>query len=257
MRALPFLTIAVLGIAACGGKDGIAPVEGPPALSIVSGNNQTAVAGTTQLPDPVVGQLVKIKIADGRSRFVFVKSAYAQTVVNGSPIAGAVVCAVELVEGAMKPFVPCTNTDALGKAVFFFEPGKKAGNHRSEIRGILNGLPTVFDTAKATIIVGPLDRQYQVQSPILSKPAVVPADGVRDIYANPFPFRVVSDSLLTAASDVFGTVGSRTITWDTPTVLKSNRIARLVDASGAQVAKLDYSLRPDGTISWTVRGLDR
>ena len=86
--------------------------------------------------------------------------AYAQdagTVVNGSPVAGAVVCAQSL-DGGLTPFVPCTNTDNNGKAVFFFTPTTRAGTHYAEIRG------TVEMTNRLSLI------QYAPQSFLKSPP---------------------------------------------------------------------------------------
>jgi hypothetical protein len=143
----------LLSCAACGGSTTSTP-EGPLKLGIVAGNNQVAPAGSVKLTDPVVGRLVRVSTASG-PRFEFVKTAYAQTVVTGSPVPGAVVCAVSMTAGSMVPFVPCTNTDADGKATFFFTPGTKAGEAESEIRGTLAGQPAVFDTATATVLPGP------------------------------------------------------------------------------------------------------
>lgn len=146
-----FVTLAfALG---CGGSATSTP-EGPLKLGIVSGDNQVALAGSQKLTDPVIGRLVRVSTASG-PRFEFVKTAYAQTVVTGSPVPGAVVCAVSLTPGDMVPFVPCTNTDANGQATFFFTPGTKAGEVHSEIRGTLAGQPAVFDTATATVEAGP------------------------------------------------------------------------------------------------------
>jgi hypothetical protein len=154
MRTLAVCTL--IALTACGGSTTSTP-EGPLKLGIVAGNNQVAAAGSAKLTDPVVGRLVRVSTAQG-PRFEFVKTAYAQTVVTGSPVPGAVVCAVSLTAGSMVPFVPCTNTDVDGKATFFFTPGTKAGEAKSEIRGTLAGQPAVFDTAKATVMPGPAAR---------------------------------------------------------------------------------------------------
>jgi hypothetical protein len=153
MRTIRTLAL-LLACAACGGSTS-SPPEGPLKLGIVAGNNQVAPAGSAKLTDPVVGRLVRVSTASG-PRFEFVKTAYAQTVVTGSPVPGAVVCAVSVTAGSMVPFVPCTNTDANGTATFFFTPGTKAGEAESEIRGTLSGQPAVFDTAKATVLPGPV-----------------------------------------------------------------------------------------------------
>lgn len=144
MRALILgVLILVVGCDPVGGNDG------PLMLGIVAGNNQTATAGSTRLTDPVVGKLVRQP--DGGITFRLVTPAYAQTVVQGSPVPGALVCAVSISEGGMVPWVPCTQTDSAGTATFFFTPGTRADTVRSEIRGEVKGKPAVFDTAVAVV----------------------------------------------------------------------------------------------------------
>lgn len=148
MRHLALLLPLLL--AAC---DSVSPgSDGPLALGIVSGNYQVAPAGSEQLPDPVVGRMVRTP--SGAIVFHLVTPAYAQgTVVQGSPVAGAVVCAVNT-SGELEAFTPCTNTDASGQARFFFAPGTVAGEARAEIRGTLEGEPAVFDTVVALVEPG-------------------------------------------------------------------------------------------------------
>lgn len=149
--ALPIL-LAVL-LAGCDG--GVSGPQGPLKLGIIAGNHQAVVAGAEQLTDPVVGKLVREN--SGAIAFHFVTPAYAQdgTTVTGSPVAGAVVCAVSVTDGGLTPFTPCTNTASDGTATFFFTPGTKAGEAKSEIRGTVAGQPAVFDTAEAFVRTGP------------------------------------------------------------------------------------------------------
>jgi len=163
---------AVLAVAACGGSagDGVTapPAAGPLKLGIVSGNDQVVNAGATQLTAPVVGRLVRLpnatiafhiespaQRASERLLDLLVPRAFAQTVVTGSPVPGAVVCAVSVdTLHKLTPFTPCTNTAADGTATFFFTPGTTAGVATAQIRGTLNNSPAVFDTAKATVLAG-------------------------------------------------------------------------------------------------------
>lgn len=146
------VTLMALALAGC---DVIGGNDGPLALGIVAGNHQTATAGSDRLTDPVVGKLVRT--SDGGITMRLVRPAYAQgTVVNGSPVPGAVVCAVSVTEGGMVPWAPCTNTDDDGTATFFFTPGTTAGEALAEIRGTVEGEPAVFDTAVATVEPGAL-----------------------------------------------------------------------------------------------------
>jgi hypothetical protein len=177
MRTLPrgLAALAAFALAACGGSGGGTTEPPPPpgalALGLVAGQDQTVVAGSQRLADPVVGRLVRQ--ANGRVAFhrlspleaglrrvgdFLVSPLYAQgTVVDGAPVAGAVVCAVSVDPiRTLVPFTPCTNTDANGKATFFFTPGTAAGEAMAEIRGTVGGEPAVFDTAMATVTPGPL-----------------------------------------------------------------------------------------------------
>lgn len=166
----------ILAVAACGGAGTDAQGDGPLALGIVSGQNQSVVAGAAQLPQPVVGKLVRksdgsiafIQTSANRALDLIVPRAFAQsgTVVTGSPVPGAVVCAVSADPmHKLEPFTPCTNTDANGQATFYFTPGTTAGVAKAEIRGSLNNQPAVFDTAKATVSAGAVVNLYQLFNP--------------------------------------------------------------------------------------------
>lgn len=174
------LTVLLLAMA-CGGSGSTEP----PAVQrlahgIVAGNNQSTVAGTAQLSGAVVEQMVQNasgtlslrRIPDtwqDRAVDWLVPRAFAQgTVVNGSPVVGAVVCAVNVdTTYKLTAFVPCTNTDADGKAVFFFTPGTKAGVAKAEIRGTYQSQPAVFDTARATVIAS---TPYQMAFGVTAQP---------------------------------------------------------------------------------------
>ena len=236
------LVVTILGAVACGGTTS-SPPEGPLALGVVSGDNQIAPAGSTRLTEPVVGRLVRLSTASG-PRFEFVKTAYAQTVVTGSPVVGAVVCAVSVTTGTMVPFVPCTNTDANGTATFFFAPGTKAGEAMSEIRGTLAGQPAVFDTAKATILPGPANPNYlSSTSAYLQSPAVVDPTAVQDQYGNGVPFRIISDGRIGVLGAVAGTAEARTVTFDASLYDNAqNHIVELRDATDAVVGHLRYTV---------------
>lgn len=225
------LVASVLTLAACGGGSVTPPVEGPLNLDIVAGQDQIARAGTPQLSDPVVGQLVRVRTADGRWHFKFelVKTAHAQVTVNGSPVAGAVVCS-ETVAGNFKPFSVCTNTDSNGKATFFYETGTKAGPQRAEIRGLnAQGQPAVFDTVRAVVEPGPADTLRVTQDRRIATSARVAlrsfviraADRYGNVIATPSPtavapqgWTVFGDTLSTDGSERTGTLslalGNRT-----------------------------------------------
>lgn len=144
MRSLSF--VALVLVVACGGES-TPPTPGPLVIGIVSGNHQTVKATSSQLTDAVVGKLVR---KPGGT--LSLSASFDGTVVNGSPVPGAVVCAVSVdKDHPLTPFTPCTNTDSAGMARFFFNTSSKAGEARAEIRGTLAGSPAVFDTAIATV----------------------------------------------------------------------------------------------------------
>lgn len=216
--ARSFVLVAVL-LAACAGT----PSEATQLLAhgIVAGQNQMATAGGANLSAGVVEQMVRNSTGTLSLRSVpsswrdrvldlVVPRAFAQTgtSVNGSPVVGAVVCAVGVTDATLTPFTPCTNTGADGKATFFFSPGTKAGDARSEIRGTLAGAPTVFDTAKATVMPAsyaksPLGAGTSWPGPLPG--GILPAELAQDAYANPVPYRAaVSVAALLYQRDTLG-----------------------------------------------------
>jgi hypothetical protein len=158
------LALPLAALVACGGGSAAPQPNGPLALGIIAGQNQVTTAGSSQLSSPVIGRLVRQ--SNGRVGFQWIEravdpllppKAFAQgTVVTGSPVPGAVVCAVGAPDGrGLVPFTPCTNTDANGQATFYFTPGTVAGEATAEIRGTVENQPAVFDTAKAIVMPGP------------------------------------------------------------------------------------------------------
>jgi hypothetical protein len=211
MRAILALAVLVLvGCEAAGGGDG------PLAFGIVSGNGQTAAAGDDRLIDPVVGKLVREP--SGGITFRLVAPAYAQgTVVNGSPVPGAVVCAVSITEGGMEPWVPCTNTDSAGTATFFFTPGTKADTARAEIRGTVQGEPAVFDTATAVVEPGSATRHrysmgFSTGFRGTEHAVEIPNDYLLDEYGNSAYFRLRHvEGAFIVLGDTTGTAAARTV----------------------------------------------
>lgn len=226
MRRCMILLAVLLGtalLAACGGETTGPTTRLPLALAIVSGQNQTTIAGHDSLDAPVVSQLVQT--ASGRLVFRTVGNLSAQTVVNGSPVPGAVVCAVSVgPQPALRPFVPCTNTDADGKATFWFTPDTIAGVARAEIRGTVNDQPAVFDTAVATITPGPA---HQIKMK---------------------PYYISGDNTGPKAGGIAVTLGDSldVVSWiDTVTDAYGNVVT---DYSSAQVAVTPYGV--GGELAW-------
>jgi hypothetical protein len=153
--------LALLGaVTACGGGSAAVQADGPPSLSVLSGNNQVvSAAPSVALPLGVVAQVIRLpngqvsmttRVVDA----MLPEKAYAQTAVNGIP--GAVVCAVAPdPKHQLTPEVPCTNTDAMGKAYFTYHADTVAGVSKSQVRGTVNGITQVSDSVKATVMPGP------------------------------------------------------------------------------------------------------
>lgn len=217
--------VALALLAACSeGEPGVL------ASGIVSGQNQTVVAGTADLPEPVVQRIVRtaddrivmyrVRQAPRRVMDFLVPPLYAQgqgqggTVVNGSPVPGAVVCAEEGEDVKLIPFARCTNTDNNGQATFFFHVGsQRANTYRAEIRGTVDDEPAVFDTAVATVVAGAPDPDQYWPFAAMGSPAVLDAQAVVDEFSNAIPFRIVGDGRLTVVGDTAGTAAARTVTF--------------------------------------------
>lgn len=259
----------------------VACSEGEPgvlASGIVSGQNQTVVAGTVDLPDPVVQRIVRtadnrivmyrVRQAPKRVLDFLVPSAYAQgteqggTVVNGSPVPGAVVCAEEGPDVKLVPFTRCTNTDANGQAMFFFAvESQRADSYPAEIRGTVENEPAVFDTAVAIVVAGDVDPNLDWNFSAGPSPALIDSQFVGDPYQNPVPFRIVSDGRLTVTGDTVGTRAARTVTFTADMVDNTTIYGPLnfVNASGAVIAHATYQIASDGTVPviiWHVYGLN-
>lgn len=268
--------IAVLGavlLAGCGSNDdGGALVHG-----IVAGQNQSVVAsGTAHLQEGVTWQLARSRNGtitarrlDQLGRFVLPQLAHAQggTVVTGSPVPGAVVCANE--DGGLKAFVPCTNTDATGKATFFFEPKEptRAKCLVSEIRGTLNSRPAVFDTAKACVLPTDPDPTWWF-APVVTKGSTVTLSEfmASDLYGNAIPFRIVADGRIGVVNAIGTEIGARTITFTSALIEPSTGEAgspwhetEVRDNKDVLIGHLSYRVIDQSglAIEWHTYGLNR
>lgn len=164
MRSLASL-VALALIAGCGDPAGPA-TEDPGELvgAIIAGREQSVKAGASQLPEAVINQVVRTKAGS----LMLLRATTQGTVANGSPVPGAVVCVYEQ-DKDLIPFARCTNTDALGKATFFFTPPTKAGEYIARINGSVttNGVveATTFDTVKAEVEPGPAVTPGSISGP--------------------------------------------------------------------------------------------
>jgi hypothetical protein len=199
-------------------------------------------------------------------RILLPRLAYAQTVVNGSPVPGAVVCASEQ-DKDLVPFARCTNTGSDGKATFFFIPPTTAGAYISKINGTLttNGVveATTFDTAKATVVPGPVNPNFSSLAyfgglGLTPSPARFPKNGLVDVYNNAVPYRIPADALITPQDTVLGSEGAHTVTF--AKLDSTYHVVALTGDQGAVIAHLRYRIVSDnGTlkIDWDSYGLGR
>lgn len=257
MRLQSIVVVAAqLALAACGGTE-VEPELGELQGGIISGREQSVNAGATQLPEPVVNKVVRATSGG----VTLSRATLNGTVVNGSPVVGAVVCVYEQ-DKDLVPFSRCTNTDTAGKATFFFTPPTKAGNFIARINGSVttNGVieATTFDTVKTTVFAGLPDSSLRgnVGGPRPS-PANLASVAFVDKYNNPIPYRVTADSRITPRDTVIGSDSSAVIMFSAAaddTVMHS---VVLVTHNETPAGNLWYRIRTvNGVqiIRWTICG---
>lgn len=275
MRRSTISSIAIV-LAACVACSGAEPRPGGPLNhGIIAGNHQKVVAAPAAgLPNAIVAALARsqtgkleLRVLPQRLMDFVVPTAYAAdtgTVVTGSPVAGAVVCATD--DQGMHPFAVCTNTDNNGHATFFFSTDTVAGEKKSEIRGTVNNEPAVFDTAFALVLPTKVDSNYSTGVlPYTCSPATFMATGVRDIYGNAVPYRIVGDGRITVGGDTVGTVAARTLTFDSTLVDGAFRLLELRDSTNALVGRMNYRVEhsqsacasTNAQLYWSAAGMNQ
>lgn len=271
MRRIGIVVSAVL-LAACeSGSEpsGVAVIN----HGIVAGNHQVQRAGETSYQAAVVEKIAReFKTARARPavrvpwlQALLPRLAHAQGVpvtVNGSPVVGAVVCTDP--DAALKPFVGCTNTGADGQALFFFKPPNIVGCYEAEIRGTVDNLPTVFDTARACVTPGPASTAFVADGDArnFGPVAVFNLAGVPDDFGNGIPYRIVSDGRLQVLGTDVGSEAARSVNVDPALKDDTNRWLEVRDGAGTLVAMVRYRVdqrASDGAyfMRWTMYGLGR
>lgn len=254
-------------MAACGSDT--APADLRLAHGIVGGQHQVVTAGAKQLVSGVVEQLARTESGALTMRRVATTGAlldarFDGTVVTGSPVVGAVVCAQNpSTPHTLVAFSQCTNTDTAGKATFFFSPQTAAGTDSAEIRGTVtdaNGTvePAVFDTAFATVTAGPVSGTYKIgPGTVRTLPAIVTDSSVQDAYGNPIPFRIVDPAgALVLADTTFGSVGARTIVDGPHAEGGVGYVVELRAADGTLLGHARYEITSGQLGAWLAVGLD-
>lgn len=130
LRFIHSLALASLALAvACDSPSG---EERPTAeelrASVLKGDAQADSAGS-RLADTLV-----VRVTDDRGR----------------PVSDLTVGWTVLTQGGGEPFLATVQTDADGRARNFWNLGTRAGAHEMEVRAILDGVPVVLDTIRAT-----------------------------------------------------------------------------------------------------------
>jgi hypothetical protein len=201
-RAIP--VVALLLLSACDSGPGL--TYGDPQLRVLEGDDQThAVAEVDSLDQPVSAQLYQTA-TDGIT-FRIVPELHAQTNVRG--VKGHQVCAVPVSNGnGLKPWNPCNVTDTAGVALFFFEPGTKAGRHCAEIRAVVDNAMVVTDSVCATVEPGPVamvQLSGGVDRVIGDALITFSQNGLIDAYNNFISYTVQADSPFVAQQAPVGT----------------------------------------------------
>lgn len=251
----------VLGTAAACGGGNAAPInDGPVLMGVVAGNHQVVPAA----PDAALPQRVATQVYRGPNGTVALRvldamlppKALAQTAVTGVP--NQVVCAsAPDPKHALRAEVSCANSDAQGMAYFVFHHDSVAGTSTGQIAAALSTGTKITDSVSATVLPGVVDSNAFVTGYVQQKGDTVRADLVRDKFANALPFAIVSDSLITVAGTVAGTLDARRFTFVTPTVPKPDRITTVLGADGKLIAHMRYTLQSDGKFYVSMSGLNR
>jgi hypothetical protein len=254
MRVFSLATLLIL--AACGGS---ATDTGPVRynFAVIDGGNQASTAGTAQLPKPVTSQLAEDpngKFASGIFKWLAPAIAYAQTItVAGTPVANAIVCGRVAPIGEPQVVPLCAFTLADGKAANSVQPGTKAGTYNVLFTAQVASQLPVQDSTTVTVAPGAVDPQLHIGgSDMPATTDTVPANAVRDVFGNSVPFAIQSDSLITVAGKVAGTVDARRFSYKAPSATVHNVDTPIVDANGVKIATFDYTLYgPTAGGGWT------
>lgn len=238
--------VVLVTVFACDAGSPLDLIEGTPASDIIAGNGQVLTAdqvdaeANKRLPETVIHKMVRTPAGIRSVRYASGMASAVDTL-NGSPIAGAVVCAGGG-NGGLVPFSVCTNTTAQGTSIWVFSATTTAGEATVEIRGYLNDDPVVFDTAIATVLPGIPDSNG-VNDAIAQRlsPAVFQVAHVQDRFGNATPYRIPSDEHLTAQDTVLGSEGARTVTF---TEASADSVWRTITLTGeaGPIAKFSYRI---------------
>lgn len=234
----------LVGALACGGSVA-APESTRWNFAVIDGRNQKSVAGDASLAKAVTSQLTRDPNGKFATRVLDLLRpavAYAQGLaLAGEPVANAIVCGRESAPGEPKVVPLCAFTLADGKAANTVEAGTKAGTFNILFTAQVPSEEPVVDSTTVVVEPGPADPSIHISSNDLASTVdTVPASAVVDAFGNPVPFAIQSDSLVTVAGTVAGTVDARRVTFKAAAGA-SNVYTPILDADGKKIATLDYS----------------
>lgn len=249
------LLISAMVLSGCSG--GTSPqANGPVKVGIVSGNNQSVAAAPSKpLPQTVVAQV--IRLPDGTSSLrildaLLPPNAYAQTAVDGVPNQAVCQAAPKPDERALKADIPCTISDATGKAYLTFLHDSIAGPSIARVGVSTPAGTQITDSVQATVLPGVASPTYLApQTPILNFPATVPATSVVDQYGNAVSFRIVPDGRLVVQDTTTGSVGARTLVSGIDD--QADYIVELRGSNNALVGRARYRVI-GGVLRWFAAG---
>jgi hypothetical protein len=258
------LFVLTLAIAACSSSS-TAPSATRYNFAVIDGRNQISTAGDATLQRSITSELTRDPQGQFATRvfdFFAPAVAYAQTLtLSGTPVANAIVCGREAKPGEPQVIPLCAFTLADGKAANSVKGGTKAGTYNILFTAQVTAQQPVADSTTVTVIPGPADANFRIIGAILFSPAVLPADAVRDAFANAVPFRVVGDANITVSDTTTGSVGARTLTFIESTNPNggTSAIVELRGAGNILVGHLRYHIAPPGSyalpaIDWVSAG---
>ena len=263
MKGRSVLSILTLALAvAC--NDSTTPARyGALKQRVVHGRVQSVVAGTKAAPQPAIDevyreQLASVPDSSAAARafaWLFVpRIAYAQTSVNIQLQPNVTVCVEN--PTPIDPLHDCVMTDSIGQSRFDFPNLPTTAGAYVVKFGATKGVEVAtFDSVTITVSPASPDPNYSVGSlPLQSSPAVFPANGVRDIYGNAIPYRIVGDARLTVSDTTLGSVGARTVTWSNVTSGQFYTL-ELRGQGDVLVGRIRYRVQSaDQKIDWTAFG---
>lgn len=242
------VTLAALFTAiACSGST-TPPTLGGLKQEIIAGRLQTSVAAPNTPSAAIVDFVYRERLALAPTpstfeRLLLPSYAYAQTSKSVLAQPNSVVCVGED-QTDLIPFARCVTTDALGQSRFDFPRlPTKSGTYRARFNAVYGLEASTLDSVVITVTPARLDSNYRMQGiPSQQSPAVFPGDGVRDIYGNGLPYRIVSDGRLTVLDTVVGSVGARTVTFGQAQVAGRRYTAELRGTGDVLVGRMSYHI---------------